>query len=262
VLPQSISFDRAADYYDATRALPDDARVALAEVLAAELAGRGPCLEIGVGTGRIALPLHDRGIPLAGADIAPAMLRRLVRNAGGRQPFPLLRADATRLPLSGASFGAVLASHVLHLIPRWEAAVDEAMRVLRPGGALLADFGGGTQMPWSGPSIAVMERHGISHDRPGATAPGSVAAHLAGAVRPRPLPVVTMTFSRSFGEDLDRWERQVDAWTWPYTADQMRQACADLRAWAAAHRWPLDRHVEASRVIQWWAFERAHGKGR
>lgn len=257
MLPQSISFDRAADYYDATRALPDDARVALAEVLAAELAGRGPCLEIGVGTGRIALPLHDRGIPLAGADIAPAMLRRLVQNAGGRQPFPLLLADATTLPLSGASFGAVLASHVLHLIPRWDAAVDEAMRVLRPGGTLLADFGGGTEMPWSGPSAAVMERHGISHDRPGATAPDSIAAYLAGGARPRPLPPVTMTISRSLGQDLDRWERQVDAWTWPYTAGQMRQACADLRAWAAAHRWPLDREVAASRVIQWWAFERA-----
>jgi len=110
VLSEPISFDRAADYYDATRALPDDARVALTEVLAAELAGRGPCLEIGVGTGRIALPLHDRGISLVGADIAPAMLRRLVRNAGGRQPFPLLLADATRLPLSGAAFGAVLAA--------------------------------------------------------------------------------------------------------------------------------------------------------
>jgi SAM-dependent methyltransferase len=262
VLSQPISFDRAADYYDATRAVPDDVRVALTEVLAAELAGRGLCLEIGVGTGRIALPLHDRGISLVGADIAPAMLRRLVQNAGGRQPFPLLVADVTRLPLSGAVVGAVLASHVLHLIPQWEAAVDEAMRVLRPGGTLLADFGMTVQMPWGGLSADLMGRHGICHDRPGVTAPDRIAGHLGGAVAARPLPPVAMTLSRSLRRDLDRWERQIDAWTWPYTADQMRAACADIRAWAAEANWPLDQEAEVRSVIQWWAFDRAPGKGR
>jgi SAM-dependent methyltransferase len=262
VRPQPISFDRAADFYDATRALPEDARVALTEVLVAELAGRGACLEIGVGTGRIALPLHDRGISLVGADIAPAMLRRLVQNAGGRQPFPLLLADVTRLPLSGAAFGAVLASHVLHLISHWEAAVDEAIRVLRPGGMLLADFGATARMPWSGPSADLMGRHGISHDRPGVTAPDGIVSHLGGAVAARPLPPVAMTLSRSLGRDLDRWERQIDAWTWPYAADQMRAACADIRAWATEANWPLGRQADVRSVIQWWAFERAPGNGR
>ena len=72
-----------------------------------------------MGTGRIALPLHERGIRLAGADIAEAMLRRLVVNADGVLPFPLLLADATRLPLADGTFGSVLAVHVLHLIPAW-----------------------------------------------------------------------------------------------------------------------------------------------
>ncbi len=56
-----VSFDRAADYYDATRRLPDSVRDQLAELLADELVERGLCVEIGVGTGRIALPLHRRG---------------------------------------------------------------------------------------------------------------------------------------------------------------------------------------------------------
>ena len=253
--PRSVSFDRAAAFYDATRALPDGARDALADILAAELAGRGPGLEIGVGTGRIALPLHERGVALAGVDLAPAMLRRLVANAGGRLPFPLAQADATRLPLADGSFGAVLASHVLHLIPDWRAAVDEAVRVLRPGGVLLADFGGGTPAPWSEPVQEIMHRHGIRHTRPGASAPGDVAGHLARLASPRPLTPVAMTIRRSLGQDLDRWEGQIDAWTWPYTADQMREACAAVRGWAAAGRWPLDREVELSPAVQWWAFE-------
>jgi hypothetical protein len=86
---ESVNFDRAAEYYDVTRALPDEAMAKLLGVLAPELAARQPCLEIGVGTGRIALPLHGQGIAMAGADIAEAMLRRLVINAEGVPPVPV-----------------------------------------------------------------------------------------------------------------------------------------------------------------------------
>ena len=78
----TVSFDRAAGYYDATRGLPADVQEALTEVLAHELEGKGPCLEVGVGTGRIALPLHRRGVPLV-ADWRGALeesLRVLVPN--------------------------------------------------------------------------------------------------------------------------------------------------------------------------------------
>ena len=157
----TISFDRAAGYHDATRGLPEPAEAALADVLAAELAGRGTCLEIGVGTGRIAIPLHKRGVRLVGMDVAPAMMARLEANSGGRRPFPLLLADATRLPFVAGSVGAVIASHVLHLVADWQTAVEEAMRVLRPEGALLVDFGGRPEMPWSAYTEQVMQRHGV-----------------------------------------------------------------------------------------------------
>src|SRR5215469_10726358 len=96
---ESVNFDRAAEYYDATRALPAPVMAELMAILDSELAHRQPCLEIGVGTGRIAVPLHQRGIRLSGADISSAMLRRLVTNADGVMPFPLFLADATQLPL-------------------------------------------------------------------------------------------------------------------------------------------------------------------
>jgi ubiquinone/menaquinone biosynthesis C-methylase UbiE len=252
-----VSFDRAADYYDATRALPVELQEELADILAAELAGRGRCLEIGVGTGRIALPLHDRGLALLGIDIAPAMLARLVTNAGDRRPFPLLLADATQLPLDGSSFGAVMASHVLHLIPEWPLAVDEALRVLRPRGVLLVDFGGGTRAPWTDSCEELLRRHGVFHIRPGVSAPHDVAAQLQDQATVRPLRPLVMTVWRSLQQDLDELERQIHAWTWPYDADQMRAACDDVVAWATDQRWPLDREVELQRTIQWWAFEPA-----
>jgi SAM-dependent methyltransferase len=141
---ESVNFDRAAGYYDKTRALPAATMADLTGLLAAELADRQPCLEIGVGTGRFALPLRAAGIAMAGTDISAAMLERLAANAAQMpvpaSPVPLAQADATRLPFAAGSFGSVLAVHVLHLIPDWRVAVDEAIRVLAPGGALVASF--------------------------------------------------------------------------------------------------------------------------
>jgi SAM-dependent methyltransferase len=43
----------------------------------AALAGSGAALELGIGTGRIAVPLHQRGIRVHGIDLSPAMVARL-----------------------------------------------------------------------------------------------------------------------------------------------------------------------------------------
>ncbi|MBA2701468.1 MAG: SAM-dependent methyltransferase, partial [Chloroflexi bacterium] len=40
----------------------------------AEIAGRGRALELGIGTGRIALPLARRGVPVHGIDLSSAMV--------------------------------------------------------------------------------------------------------------------------------------------------------------------------------------------
>jgi SAM-dependent methyltransferase len=50
----------------------------------ADLAGGGSALEFGVGTGRIALPLSQRGIAVHGIDISPAMVARLRAAPGGQ----------------------------------------------------------------------------------------------------------------------------------------------------------------------------------
>ena len=85
----SISFDRAVDFYDKTRGLPPEQAERVSDVLVRELADRGRALEIGVGTGRIALPLHARGVDLVGIDISLPMLERLVTNSSGRPPFAI-----------------------------------------------------------------------------------------------------------------------------------------------------------------------------
>ncbi len=48
----------------------------------AALAGAGPALELGIGTGRIALPLHRRGVPVHGIELSPAMVAQLRTRPG------------------------------------------------------------------------------------------------------------------------------------------------------------------------------------
>jgi SAM-dependent methyltransferase len=134
----SVVFDRAAGYYDATRGFPPGVEGRVAELFA-QAGALGPAsrvLEIGVGTGRIALPLAARVGTYAGADLSAPMLGQLVAKRGAL-PIHLVRADATRLPFAGGGFDAVIAVHVFHLIPGWREVLAGAARLLRPGGLLL-----------------------------------------------------------------------------------------------------------------------------
>ncbi len=136
--PRSVVFDRAAGYYDATRGLPpgvEDA-VAAAFVAAGGLGPTSRVLEIGVGTGRIALPLARRVERVVGVDLSAAMLAKGLEKRGAL-PVHFVCADATRLPCADQSVDAAVAVHVFHLIEGWRAALTELERVLRPGGLLL-----------------------------------------------------------------------------------------------------------------------------
>ena len=50
-----------------------------------------------------------------------------------------------------------------------------------------------------------------------------------------------MTVQRTLAQDLDDWERQLHAWTWRYSGEKMREVSGEVRAWAMAEGWPLDR---------------------
>jgi SAM-dependent methyltransferase len=72
-----------AKRYDATSAeMFDPAVLDPAVDLLVELAGDGSALEFGIGTGRVALPLSRRGIPVAGIDLSPDMVARLREKPG------------------------------------------------------------------------------------------------------------------------------------------------------------------------------------
>ncbi|HXF57981.1 MAG TPA: class I SAM-dependent methyltransferase [Actinomycetota bacterium] len=83
--------DRIADVFDRAF-VPDDARDA-ARFLAA-VAGPGPALELGIGTGRVALPLQRLGVEVHGIEASERMLERLRAKRGGRE-VPVTVGDFT-----------------------------------------------------------------------------------------------------------------------------------------------------------------------
>lgn len=80
------------------------------------LAGSGPVLELGVGTGRVALPLARRGVPVVGVDASSAMLARLHERLEA-QPVRTLHADFVSADLGGPYTLIYALVSTLNLLP-------------------------------------------------------------------------------------------------------------------------------------------------
>ena len=136
----TISFDRAADFYDNTRTLAPE----VSERLTAEILRLGRAtpdtifFEPGIGTGRVALPIVERGYAYTGVDVSEAMMDKLRQKLEGKtHRLTLINADATALPFEDNSFDVAIAPHILHLIPDWQTAMDELRRVHKPAGVFI-----------------------------------------------------------------------------------------------------------------------------
>jgi ubiquinone/menaquinone biosynthesis C-methylase UbiE len=108
------------------------------------LPGHSPldALDAGCGTGFLSFELAARGHRVTGVDFAPAMLAEARRKAAERAvSVRFEEADAEHLPFPAASFDLAISRHVLWTLPHPEAAIDEWIRVLRPGGRLVVSDG-------------------------------------------------------------------------------------------------------------------------
>lgn len=121
-------FGRVADIYDATRSLPQGEMRTLLDAFEANVPrGPHPLADFGVGTGRFAKPLQERGYEVVGLDIS----KRMMAKAREKGVSDLFFADAHRTPFRDEVFDSVLFVHVLHLVLEWVPVVREAARVAR-----------------------------------------------------------------------------------------------------------------------------------
>jgi SAM-dependent methyltransferase len=254
----SVSFDRAVEYYDRTRGLSEEASRATTALLAEELRGLGLALEIGVGTGLVSLPLAEAGIPMVGLDLSAPMLAKLVEKAG-RRPFPLVIADATVLPFADGVFGAALLRHVLHLIPAWERAVAEFARVVaRPGTVLVAT--GDIPPAWRDVAYRFTELAGGFRVARGLDIGRELgrldeAFAMLGSEAPRNLPTVADEVRQSLEEFLDQMADGLHSWTWEVDAAERRTIVEDVRGWALERFGTLDPPQAREIRISWRAYD-------
>lgn len=256
---REIGFDPIARQYDAQRAHPPAVSAQIGAAIVGIVGRSARVLELGVGTGRIALPVAAAGGTVVGVDTALEMLR-VARQRGAER---LVRGDIVRLPLRDASCDAVLAVHVLHLIVDWRAALAETVRVLRPGGALIQG------RDWRDPESCVERLRGqlraaVLRRAPGAQPPaagaaiGAALAALGGGA-PQEQIAAEWTSRTSPAAVLDAMAGRADAETWALPEALLAPAVAEVRAWAAA-TWP-DLEAEQT-VVQRFVLTITRGRWR
>jgi SAM-dependent methyltransferase len=109
--------------------------------LLAELAGGGAALELGVGTGRVALPLAERGVPVHGIDLSEAMVARLRAKPGGDRIGVTIGDFATATVEGRFTVAYLVANTIMNLTTQDEqvACFRNVAAHLEPGGRFVID---------------------------------------------------------------------------------------------------------------------------
>jgi SAM-dependent methyltransferase len=134
---ESTYGDRVAEIYD--ELYPE----ASPEMIMAlkELAGDGPALELGIGTGRVALPLAARGVEVHGIDASEAMAAKLRAKPGGDR-IPVMVGDFAEGGPDGNYSLVFVAFNTFFLLGSQEEQVrcfSNVAKQLRPGGVFLIE---------------------------------------------------------------------------------------------------------------------------
>jgi SAM-dependent methyltransferase len=162
-----------------------------------------PALDIGCGDGKLARLLAGSDVRWVGIDFTTAML--------ARAPAPKVRSDAAQLPFRSGAFGAAAALYMLYRIADPQAAIEEAYRVLRPGGL----FAAAAPSRFDAPELADLLPPGG-----GSTFDSELAPELVGR----------------YFDDVE-----IDAWDGPYVHLPDEEA---LRRYLAAYGVPAARAAE------------------
>ncbi len=199
--PRALSFDRAAAQYGAARPGYPDALLDAVEELAGRPLRGARALDVGAGTGISTRRLRDRGAAVVAVEPGPGMAAELRRTL---PDVPLVRGDGNSLPFAAASADLITYAQSWHWTDPARSA-PEAVRVLRPGGALA--------LWWNvaDPTVGWIAEQGarllsfFTAELPGMAGPGAlnVGAH-GSAVSHRDLPA-----GLTFADRRVPWTRRV-----------------------------------------------------
>ena len=143
-MPENHFGERVAERYDESSAdMFDPALVDPAVDFLADLAGGGSALELGIGTGRIALPLAQRGVRVRGIDLSEAMVARLREKPGGEEIGVTIGDFATTKVEGRFSLAYLVFNTINNLTTQDEqvACFQNVAAHLEPGGCFVIEVG-------------------------------------------------------------------------------------------------------------------------
>jgi SAM-dependent methyltransferase len=143
-VPEDHFGERVAERFDERYAhLSDPAVVDPIVAFLADLAGDGMALELGIGTGRIALPLAHRGVRVHGIDLSEAMVARLRAKPGGEDIDVAIGDFATTTVEGTFSVAYLVANTIMNLTTQDEqvACFENVAAHLEPDGCFVIEVG-------------------------------------------------------------------------------------------------------------------------
>ena len=243
----SQSFDRAASIYDQTRALPEATATRGIQAILDITGSEAVILDVGTGTGRVSIPLLERGARLIGCDLSMKMLMRLQEKFSSAQ---LAQADAALLPFPTNYFDAVLTVHVVHLVGPWREALREFRRVLKPGGAYLnirtyEPAGTSPREQLRGFWRSWVTAHGIDVRLPGVQNRTEFLQELQTiGASVKEVEAVRYTYVYTLQEELERYQTRVYSDTWKIPNEIFEASIQELHARMLGDYGSMDQPVE------------------
>jgi ubiquinone/menaquinone biosynthesis C-methylase UbiE len=260
-MTNSRSFDRAANYYDQTRQLLEPIATKGIPALVDAIGSGSRLLEVGAGTGRISIPLLERGVNWVGCDLSLPMMKRFQEKYSSPR---IAQADATLLPFPTEHFDIVLTVHVMHLISAWRETLHEIRRVLVPGGAYINvstwasvgdSVGDKIREFWRG----WLRERGVDAENPGARDFKDVQEELSGlGATIGEIEAVRFPEAYTLREELERFASRNYSYTWDIPDAIFEESIKALHNWASAKYGDLDQemHDEVRFVIHVARFKR------
>jgi SAM-dependent methyltransferase len=257
---QRVDFSGNAPIYDRRHGAMLPADVVRALAAAAALAPGELAIDIGAGTGRVAIALADFGCRVLAVDPAAAMLNELRSKAEGR-PIWTVSGEGEQLPCAPERFDFVILARLLYLIDDWRLVVRQALGALKPGRHVLHEWANGTlDEAWvqiREKARALFGHAGIERPfHPGARTEAEVDAYFAelgfeltARVLGGPGPQLTL---RAF---VDRIVAGELSYTWNLPGDVRERCLPALQAWSE-QTFDLDRTVAMPAQLQWSVYRK------
>src|SRR5579863_3476810 len=258
-VPQRVDFSANSRIYDHRHGavISDE----LARSFATRLRRDATIIDIGAGTGRVAVALASKGLRVIAVDPALPMLQTMHRKSGEAPVLPVA-AEGTCLPFRRSSADAVVLARLLYLVADWQALLRDAKEVLRHGGILFHEWGNGdASEAW----VQVREKVRAMFQEAGAAAPFHPGArseadvdsclHDLGFCRREQIeagagPAITLA------DFLNKIETAEFSYIWNVPKDVRDLCLPQLRSWCES-KFDLYQSSPMPAALRWVVYENA-----